>query len=1159
MVWTTITIAGLLSLNNVDQVYASEETDVEQNVTRGNGLEDNQDLVTGNQNTQTEESVQSKSVYELGKDEVSEQGFKLKESNSPNDLKVENAATDSGEEHDQVENKTETKTSKEFERESLEQERKEEINDQKSLVDDEQDDDQPVSKEDKSQQADHDPIAEEKAYVEANTPDPQPGFRVLPYLQKPSSTSMRISWVSELGSPAKIRLTTNGQEIDHQVIEPEYLEILEYTRAEVDENISHAGKALPQGEWLYSNSNYKYNVDFEKLKPNTEYTYTIEMDGIIYKNSFNTFPTKDDWEHIRLAAFSDTETEPKGELEQREWELHTTNPYTPESEPRPGEGSSFAEKHGASYRNDMFLVNYPIDQQTALNENLAHLAEANLDALLIAGDLTQGSGYQPAWDEFWRHFAGNFNDFASNVPLITALGNWETTAALSGGYGSPDDRSPVVRARNRYHAYITTPDYPGHEHHKSSYYRTDIGPITILTLDSTNGFPDEDVNQDMLTGGRYSGDDRVLNEEVWYKGKEYDPYITTDTQGSFTAEEYANAYAKVYPDKTPEESDLPAFNPGSLQWKWTIEQLQDAREAGQIIIVQFHHAPYSSGVHGSAPNFEHADNQSGVAMRVYSPLFEKYGVSLVISGHDEMFERSFVDLDGDGRGFHVYDVGVAADGLRGEQMVRDENGNLVPLNFNTYSQWSATANEPETWLTNENGVKHLVDGGLHYGHLQLDLVRTDYGAKMILQPVYLFPILDDEYNFVKTERRVYDDIVVMHFDHNGLEILDFEEEYTFKFINPTTKGITSYKASSIGEAKKYFEKYALDSGLGDMVWTYDPSSKIFTAVSEEVTGQLIADSNDEVYDFLVSTGNEVETSDNSVYNFIAPEINWNTDLAEPEELKNYTFIYIGQNTIGQNGATTYKATNPEVAEKYFRQWANENGLGDLDWSYEEESRTFTGREKVKEVTTIEGETSVDSVYDFMKPVFDWNIEESEYDKQKSKDSQEDLSQGKIENSYDHQERDELDSQFREISDHSEDNQTGLFRESTGEQYEQDKPNQEKAEIGIELDRTGDQNLTKNRYELNVTPTVQQNLGLKQSITSDFQQTNESKELNNEQSKTNPQILTSLEMKSTRTNKKDKFSNQTLPDTATGSWLVGLLGLVSVTTGIITWKGKKHNK
>ena len=130
MVWTTITIAGLLSLNNVDQVYASEETDVEQNVTRGNGLEDNQDLVTGNQNTQTEESVQSKSVYELGKDEVSEQGFKLKESNSPNDLKVENAATDSGEEHDQVENKTETKTSKEFERESLEQERKEEINSQ---------------------------------------------------------------------------------------------------------------------------------------------------------------------------------------------------------------------------------------------------------------------------------------------------------------------------------------------------------------------------------------------------------------------------------------------------------------------------------------------------------------------------------------------------------------------------------------------------------------------------------------------------------------------------------------------------------------------------------------------------------------------------------------------------------------------------------------------------------------------------------------------------------------------------------------------------------------------------------------------------------------------------------------------------------------------
>ena len=34
-------------------------------------------------------------------------------------------------------------------------------------------------------------------------------------------------------------------------------------------------------------------------------------------------------------------------------------------------------------------------------------------------------------------------------------------------------------------------------------------------------------------------------------------------------------------------------------------------------------------------------------MRAYSPMFEKYGVAAVIAGHDEMFERSFVDEDGE--------------------------------------------------------------------------------------------------------------------------------------------------------------------------------------------------------------------------------------------------------------------------------------------------------------------------------------------------------------------------------------------------------------------------------------------------------------------------------------------------------------------------------
>lgn len=146
----------------------------------------------------------------------------------------------------------------------------------------------------------------------------------------------------------------------------------------------------------------------------------------------------------------------------------------------------------------MFLVRYPMDQQRALNENLAHVEAANPDALLIAGDLAQGSGYQPAWDEFWRHFAGEFTDLASKTPILPAIGNWETYAAINGGYGNDENRTPAVISMNRYHEYFDTPGDAKNPQYKDSYYRTDIGPVTLLTLDSTNGVPDETTKQKVL-------------------------------------------------------------------------------------------------------------------------------------------------------------------------------------------------------------------------------------------------------------------------------------------------------------------------------------------------------------------------------------------------------------------------------------------------------------------------------------------------------------------------------------------------------------------------------------------------------------------------------------------------------------------------------------
>lgn len=584
---------------------------------------------------------------------------------------------------------------------------------------------------------------------------PEPGFRVLPYLQEPTGRSMTLNWITETDESGTVRVAgpRNGEPVALLTSRPRYQPLLEYTDKELAESIA----GLEQGSWLESNSNYKHSVTIEGLKPGRAYTYMVSQDGEQHVGSFETAPAARKWDHVRLVAFSDSETEPRGRVEHREWELSPVSGYANGSLPRPVEGSRWDQKFGSTTRYGEFTLRYPVDQDRAMRENMAVIERSDPDLMLVAGDLTQGGGYQPAWDEFFRYVAGEHGDLASRVPFLTALGNWETYAALNGGYGTAEDRSPAVISRNKYLTYFDNPGDATNPQHKGSYYRTDHGPVTVLTLDSTNGVPDEDTRTGMLSNPVFSGDDTHLDRDN----------LSTDTQGEFTADQYAKAFTDVFPGTTEADSDLPAFNPGTAQWKWTQRQLADARRQGKVVVVQFHHAPYSNGVHGTPPNHEYPDNQSGVAMRAYTPLFERYGVATVIAGHDEMFERSFVDENGDGVGFQSYDVGVAADGLRGEQLIEQEDGSYAPLRFNTQSEWMAATDAPERWVDDPQGVRQLQDGGLHYGHLQMDLRRTTCGAELTLSPIYVFPVLDSDYDLVRTERRVYDDVVTVDTDRRG--------------------------------------------------------------------------------------------------------------------------------------------------------------------------------------------------------------------------------------------------------------------------------------------------------------------------------------------------------------------------------------------------------
>ena len=530
-------------------------------------------------------------------------------------------------------------------------------------------------------------------------------FRVNPYLQQPSPYGMLIQWVTDTNVPGTLTVYGRGlRKARSYRSSPVELTILQYDPRELEQ-------AENLGYPVLADDNFKHSVHVRGLAPNKEYFYVVKQGKERFFGSFWTAPRARRWDHIRFIAFSDAETEPRGNTNRRDWSIGA---QTSTSVGRP-EGQE----------------SYPLTETEGYAANLRIVEERHPDFLVMPGDLVQGGGYQLGWDEFFRHNAGSYASPLSSFPILPALGNWENFGAVNGGYTvdpSTGENAPAV-GRSKFRAYFDNPSN-GFPEFEDNFYRQDYGPVTVLTLDASNGEPDQ---------------------------QRRDPAaLDTDTQSNFTAADY----------RATGFDDLADFNPGSRQWNWVEAQLKSARDKRQIIFVQFHHVPYSSGVHGFEMSSPQSSGQGGTPLRQYHSMFERYGVIAVLSGHSEMFERSFVDEDGDGVGVHYYDVGVAGDGLRGstfDEVTQTLGGQ------NPFSEWTADQSEPETWVANPDGSTTLVSGGKHYGHLEVNLYRRGgalgYG-RVEFSPAYSFPSISvtgaGEYDVsIATERRVYDDSVTV--------------------------------------------------------------------------------------------------------------------------------------------------------------------------------------------------------------------------------------------------------------------------------------------------------------------------------------------------------------------------------------------------------------
>lgn len=473
-----------------------------------------------------------------------------------------------------------------------------------------------------------------------------------PYLQRVSTNSVDICWVSDQAAPAKLKLGSKSYKSQVR------------SAPELDFNPDEK-TAFPELANLAPR--YLHQVRVDRLKANTRYSYQVQLEKP-FEASFSTPATGRT--NYRFVAYSDSETEP-------------------ESVGKPTGWPSAKEPKRV----------YLTDQDTGYRANLKLIRERQPQAIIISGDLVENGGEQRDWDEFWKlnTDSDGANSTASQILILPAIGNHDT-------YGGPRNgkyqNAAVKAARDKYFTYFQPEAPEGRK--RAEYYSVRLGPARMIFLDSCDGSPHQSAQD-------------------------------------------SNFYFESDPELVPD------FNPGSPQYQWLEKELAQAQKEDAFTFVMFHHCPYSSGPHGYPTGAgEGEDHQSGQPLRVWTPLFLKYGVDAAITGHDEIWERSAVDGEevlpnGKTRPHTVqfYDVGIGGDGLR------------APETENSFQKFIVDKGDPEVW---KDGV--LVSGGRHYGHLEVNIAPDGKkGWKATLDPVYLFPTKDGE--GWKFERRLYPDSLIL--------------------------------------------------------------------------------------------------------------------------------------------------------------------------------------------------------------------------------------------------------------------------------------------------------------------------------------------------------------------------------------------------------------
>jgi len=365
---------------------------------------------------------------------------------------------------------------------------------------------------------------------------------------------------------------------------------------------------------LNDQTTFFYHVQLTDLEPGTRYYYQVSDGAAAPSTAGSSFATAPAGRAgFRFSSF--------GDLSTPSWDLNTSGNIWHESCDNSFYAVTAIENPGDGRGAPLFHL---------LNGDLCY---ANLDILNAPG--------------VWRDFGINMGRSAANRPWMPALGNHEVEFGVCDEAGQAGNAPGGVSAQGAAGNYFNGPYGFGHylsrfllpdngvknwdgNRLRGNFYSFQVGTVKFISLDA-----DDIIYQD--------GASAYLNATPAAA-----PETTTSgaaiPNGTVT---YLHGYTGELKIITASNSAVPDLGSGkpNLQTLWLEETLAQARRdpGVDMIVVFMHQCAMSTSVPGNGSDL-------GIR-RAWLPLFDRYEVDLVLSGHEHDYERTY-PVRGYDRGAH---------------------------------------------------------------------------------------------------------------------------------------------------------------------------------------------------------------------------------------------------------------------------------------------------------------------------------------------------------------------------------------------------------------------------------------------------------------------------------------------------------------------------